>query len=37
MYYSKTGNTRKLAEEVAMGVGEVKDVECILKLSLDTH
>ena len=31
MYYSKTGNTKKLATEVAQGVQEVKDVEHILK------
>ncbi len=31
MYYSKTGNTKKLAEEIAKGVQEVDDVECLLK------
>ncbi len=31
MYYSKTGNTRKLAEEIAKGVEEVKEVKCVLK------
>lgn len=31
MYYSKTGNTKKLAVEVARGVQEVEDVECVLK------
>jgi len=31
MYYSQTGNTKKLAEEVVKGVQEVKDVKCILK------
>jgi len=31
MYYSKTGNTKKLAEEIAKGVQEVEDVECLLK------
>lgn len=31
MYYSKTGNTRKLAEAVARGVKEVPGVNCILK------
>ena len=31
MYYSKTGNTKKLAIEVARGVQEVEDVECMLK------
>jgi NAD(P)H dehydrogenase (quinone) len=31
MYYSKTGNTKKLAYQIAQGVKEVKDVECILK------
>jgi len=31
MYYSKTGNTKKLAEEITKGVQEVEDVECVLK------
>jgi len=31
MYYSRTGNTKKLAEEVAKGVKDVKDVICVLK------
>ena len=31
MYYSSTGNTEKLAREIAKGVGEVKDVKCVLK------
>jgi NAD(P)H dehydrogenase (quinone) len=31
MYYSKTGNTKKLAEMISRGVIDVKDVECILK------
>ena len=31
MYYSRTGNTKKLAEEIAKGVEEVKDVKCVLK------
>ena len=31
MYYSKTGNTKKLAEEISKGVNEVKGVECTLK------
>ena len=31
MYYSKTGNTKKLAEEIAKGIREVKDVKCVLK------
>jgi NAD(P)H dehydrogenase (quinone) len=31
LYYSKTGNTKKLAEEIVKGVEEVKDVDCILK------
>ena len=31
MYYSKSGNTKKLAVEVAKGVCEVEDVECVLK------
>jgi len=31
MYYSKSGNTKKLAEEIAKGVKQIKQVECILK------
>jgi len=31
MYYSKTGNTKKLAEAVAHGVEEVEDVQCVMK------
>jgi len=32
VYHSQGGNTKKLAEEVAKGVQEVKDVKCVLKL-----
>ena len=31
MYYSKTGNTKKLADEIVKGVQQVDEVECILK------
>jgi len=31
MYYSRSGNTKKLAEEIAKGVREVKEVKCLLK------
>ena len=31
MYFSKTGNTKKLAEMIAEGVKEVNDMECIIK------
>lgn len=31
MYYSKSGNTRKLAEAIAGGVQDVKGVTCIVK------
>lgn len=31
MYYSKTGNTKKLAEEIKKGVEKVEGVKCILK------
>lgn len=33
MYYSKTGNTQKLAEEIAKGVQEVEGVKCVMKHS----
>jgi len=31
MYYSRTGNTKKLAEEITGGIKEVSDVNCLLK------
>jgi NAD(P)H dehydrogenase (quinone) len=31
MYYSRTGNTEKLAEEIARGVREAEGVGCVLK------
>ena len=31
LYYSRTGNTKLLAEEVVKGVKEVSGVECVLK------
>jgi NAD(P)H dehydrogenase (quinone) len=31
MYYSRSGNTKKLAAAVAGGVRQVKEVECLLK------
>jgi len=31
LYYSKSGNTKKLAEEIVKGVKEVNSVKCILK------
>ena len=31
MYYSRTGNTRSLAAEVAKGVREIEGVECVVK------
>lgn len=31
MYYSRNGNTKKLAEEIAKGVRETEEVECVLK------
>ena len=31
MYYSRSGNTKKLALEIAKGVEEVEDVKCVLK------
>ncbi len=31
LYYSRTGNTKKLAEGVAKGVREVSGVECVVK------
>lgn len=35
MYYSQSGNTAKLAEEIAKGVREVKDVACVVKAAKD--
>ncbi len=31
LYYSKTGNTKKLAEEIVKGVRQIEGVECIFK------
>ena len=31
MYYSRTGNTKKLAEEIVRGIQQVEGVECLLK------
>ncbi len=31
MYYSRTGNTKKLAEEIANGVRRVEGVQCLVK------
>jgi len=35
MYYSASGNTKKLAEAVARGVNESGDVRCLLKAAED--
>ena len=35
MYYSRTGNTKRLAEEIAKGVTEVDGVQCVLKSVVD--
>jgi len=35
MYYSRTGNTKKLAEEITRGVAETKDVKCVLKAAAE--
>jgi len=35
MYCSKTGHTKRLAEEIAKGVGEVDGVACIVKSAAD--
>ncbi|HOW34933.1 MAG TPA: NAD(P)H-dependent oxidoreductase [Candidatus Omnitrophota bacterium] len=31
MYYTRSGNTEKLAREIAKGVGQVKGVKCLVK------
>lgn len=31
MYHSRSGNTKKLAEEIAKGVQEIKEITCVLK------
>ena len=33
VYYSRSGNTKALAQEVAQGVREVDGVECVVKLA----
>jgi NAD(P)H dehydrogenase (quinone) len=35
MYHSKTGHTKRLAEEIAKGVGEVEGVDCVVKSAAD--
>jgi NAD(P)H dehydrogenase (quinone) len=35
LYYSRTGNTKKLAEEIARGVVEVEGVEAVVKSTAD--
>ncbi|MDD5681222.1 MAG: NAD(P)H-dependent oxidoreductase [Candidatus Omnitrophica bacterium] len=35
MYHSQSGNTEKLASEIAKGVREVKDVVCLVKAAAD--
>ncbi|MBM4271199.1 MAG: flavodoxin family protein [Deltaproteobacteria bacterium] len=35
MYYSRSGNTKKLAEEIAKGVRGVEGVNCLLKSATD--
>ena len=35
MYYSRGGNTEKLAQEIARGVQEVDEVQCVLKKAED--
>ena len=35
MYYTRTGNTKKLAEAIAKGVEEVDGVKCVLKIAAD--
>ncbi len=35
MYHSRSGNTEKLASEIAKGVREVKDVACLVKAAKD--
>lgn len=31
LYYSRTGNTKKLAQEIAKGVQKVENVKCVVK------
>jgi NAD(P)H dehydrogenase (quinone) len=31
LYYSRSGNTKKLAEAIVQGVGEVEGVDCLLR------
>lgn len=35
IYYSRSGNTKKLAEEIANGVKEISEVGCLLKSVAD--
>lgn len=33
LYYSRTGNTKKLAEEIALGVKKVEGIKCLIRSS----
>jgi NAD(P)H dehydrogenase (quinone) len=35
LYYSRTGNTKKLAEEIAKGVQKVEEVKCVVKSTFE--
>jgi len=35
LYYSRTGNTKKLAEEIAKGVQKVEGVKCVVKSTFE--
>ena len=37
MYYSRGGNTKKLAEAIAKGAQEVEDIRCILKPAAEVN
>lgn len=37
MYYSRGGNTKKLAEAIASGVQEIEDIRCVLKPAAEVN
>ena len=37
MYYSRSGNTKKLAKAIAKGVQEVEDIKCVLKPAAEVN
>ena len=37
LYYSRSGNTKKLGEAIVQGVGEVEGVDCLLRSTAEVR